>query len=198
MSLFPETIAASLEGRTVDVAILAEFDFASEAVRLWNGSGTLQAANGTSWEGLSGLGAISGIEQAVNGQAPEATFTLTGIDADILTTARDEFADEVRGRPVRLYLQFFGVEDEDDPGNQRPLDNPYPIWWGRMLSATFALDAEGGDRSIAVAAESVFSLRSRPRHAMYTDRDQQARFPGDKGFEFVASLINEEVTWPDY
>jgi hypothetical protein len=198
MSFFPETIAAHLAGRKVQAALLGQFDFASETMRLWNGGGILEANDDTKWQGLGQWGSVTGLEQAINGQAPEATFTLSGIDADILLLTRDEFEEEVRGRMVRVLLQFFGTDDVNDPDNQRPLDNPFPIWAGLMLKPTFTLDQETGERSVAVAAESIFSQRGRPRFAMYTDADQQKRFPGDRGFEFVASLINKETTWPDF
>ena len=197
MSFFPDTIAASLSGRKVQAALLAQFDFTSETMRLWNGNGLLDANDGTRWKGLGQWGGVTGLEQAINGQAPEANFTLSGIDAAILRLARDEFETEVRGRMVRVLIQFFGVEDAADSDNQRPLDNPFPIWAGLMLKPTFTIDPEG-ERSVAVSAESIFSQRSRPRHAMYTDADQQKRFPGDRGFEFVADLVNKETTWPDY
>ena len=105
MSFFPETIAHHLAGRTVQAALLGQFDFASETMRLWNGGGVLEANDGTQWQGLGQWGSVTGLEQAINGQAPEATFTLSGIDADILLLTRDEFEEEVRGRMVRVYVK---------------------------------------------------------------------------------------------
>lgn len=198
MSLFPETIARALGGGKVEAANLVKFDFASEAMRLWRDYGPLRTNDGAIWQGVGTLGNISGIEQAINGEAPEATVTLSGIDADVMHLARDEFASEVRGRMARVYVQFFGVEDDDDRDNQRVLDRPFPIWGGRMLRPTFAVDRQTGERSVTISMESLFSLRSRPRYAMYTDRDQDRRFPGDKGFEFAPSLVNKVLTWPDY
>jgi hypothetical protein len=202
VSLFPDTIARALGGGKVLCAALARFDFTSETMRLWRGYGTLTTNDGAQWSGLGEFGEMSGIEQAVNGEAPEATFTLSGLDADVMRLARDEFESEVRGRMARVYLQFFGVEDAEDPDNQRPLDNPYPVWAGRLLKPTFSLAPADGDspgtRSVSISAESLFSLRSRPKASLYTDADQQRRFPGDKGFEFVASLVNKVLTWPDY
>ena len=197
MSLFPETIATALGGGKVQCANLVLFDFTNEPMRLWLGTADLETNDGNVWRGVGTLGGLSGIEQAVNGEAPQATFTLSGVDATVLRLARDEFEEEVRGRMVRVYIQFFGVADPADPDNQRCLDNPYPIWSGRMLAPRFTITSEG-ERSVSIAAESLFSLRSRPRHSMYTDRDQQQRYPGDKGFEFVAGLVNKVVTWPDF
>lgn len=197
MSLFPDTIAAALGGGRVECAFLVRFDFTTTPMRLWRGNGMLKTNDGAQWQGIGNFGSMSGIEQAVNGEAPEMTFVLSAIDADIMRLARDEFEAEVKGRLVYVLMQFFGVDDPDDPDNQRPLDNPYPVACGRCLKPSFSLTEEG-DRSVTISAESLFSLRSRPNWAMYTDADQQRRFPGDKGFEFVGSLVNKVVTWPDY
>lgn len=197
MSLFPETIAMALGGGVVQAANLVEFAFTTDTVRLWMGNGILVTNDGEPWFATGSLGDMEGIEQAINGEAPEAVFTLSGIDQEVLRISRDEWDAEARGRMVRVYLQFFGIDDPGNPDNQRPLDMPYPIAGFRMLQPTFSMTPEG-ERSVRLSAESIFALRSRPRHAMYTDADQQRRFPGDKGFQFVASLVNKTVTWPDY
>lgn len=196
MSLFTETIALSLAGARVEAAWLVLFDFTSEPIRLWGGNGLLRTSDGNRWNGIGSLAAVSGIEQAINGQAPQASFTLSGIDAQVMRLARDEFIAEVKGRKVTAYLQFFGADDPADPDNQRPLDAPYPVWCGRALTPEFAF--QDTERAVTIKCESLFSLRSRPQFAMYTDADQQRRFPGDLGFEFVGTLVNKSVTWPDY
>lgn len=198
MSLFPDTIAAALAGKRVDACLLVWFDFVSEPVRvLIGGNGQLRTNDGEVWNGLGQIGALSGVEQAVNGQAPEMTFTLSGIDSQILRLAREEFDIEAKGRIVYVLIQFFGVDDPEDPDNQRPLDLPFPIAAARVLTPEFVY-GENGVRSATMRCESLFSLRSRPRYAMYTDSDQQKRFPGDFGFSFVGTLINKVVAWPDY
>ena len=197
-SLFPQTIREYLAGTKVECSFLFAFEFASDTVRLWAETGRLDTNDGESWFGIGSFGEASGIEQAVNGEAPEATFTLSALDQDIFLKCRDEWDSEGRGRWVRAYLQFYGVDDAADPHNQRPLDLPYPIAAFRMLRPNFAFTQEG-ERSVAISAETIFALRSRPRHAMYTDADQQARFPGDRGFEFVGLLAGGiTTTWPDF
>jgi hypothetical protein len=193
MSLFPETIKAQLGGRSVRVSFLVLFDFVTTPVRVWTGAGKITTA-GEEWLGLGQLGSISGLEQAVNGEAPETTFVLTGINPEIMTLAREEWVDESRDRLVKVYLQFHNAEDD------RPLelfDEPYAIWAGRMQTPRFELQG-ASTRRITVSAESLFSLRSRPAFSQYTDTDQKARFPGDRGFEFVPGLVNKIVTWPDF
>lgn len=198
MSLFPDTIAAELAGTRVAMTFLVLFDFVTQPVRVWiGGEGKLVTNDGAVWDGLGRIGALSGVEQAVNGEAPEMTFTLSGVDPQMISLARDEFDTECRGRLISVLVQFFGVDDPDDPDNQRPLDLPYPIASARALTPEFTF-GENDARSITIRCESLFSLRSRPRFAMYTDADQQQRFAGDLGFAFVSSLMNKVVTWPDY
>lgn len=193
MSLFPATIEAALGGRTVRASFLVLFDFTSTPMRVWTGGGKI-TTGGNDWYGLGALGSISGLEQAVNGEAPETTFVLSGINSEIVSIARDEFELEARDRLVQVLIQFHNYEDD------QPLelfDDPYPVWAGRMQNARFELQGPS-KRVITVNAESLFALRSRPAFSQYTDADQKARFSGDLGFEFVPGLVNKIVTWPDF
>lgn len=193
MSLFPETIQAHLAGRTVRVSFLVLFDFVTQPMRVWTGAGAL-TTGGFPWYGLGSLGSISGLEQAVNGEAPETTFILSGINSEIVAIARDEWESEAKDRLAKVLLQFHN--DSDD----KPLttyDAPYAIWAGRMQTPRFQFQGPR-TRRITVTAETLFTLRSRPSFSQYTDSDQNARFPGDRGFEFVPGLINKTVPWPDF
>lgn len=193
MSLFPDTIKAALGGRTVRASFLVMFDFVTEPMYIWTGAGSIDTG-GQTWKGLGNFGSITGLEQAINGEAPETTFTLSGIDSTIVSVARDEFESEAKDRLAKVLLQFHNYEDD------RPLelfDEPYAIWAGRIQTARFELQGPT-KRTISVAAESLFSLRSRPNFSQYTDSDQRSRFSGDRGFEFVTSLTNKVVTWPDF
>lgn len=202
MSLFPATIVQALGGGRVDYAMLVKFDFASGPMRVWSGNFTLRTLDGQTWQNIGSLGDVTGIEQAINGDAPMATFTLSGVDMDVVRKARDEYRTEVKGRLAIVYVQFFGTDDADDPDNQQLLDNPFPIASFTMRRPSFSLargqNGEADQASVSITGESIFALRSRPRSALYTDRDQQARFPGDKGFQYVGSLVSKVVTWPDF
>jgi len=193
VSFFPETIAAHLGGRTVRASFLVLFDFATEPMRIWTGAGKI-TSGGHEWHGLGALGSISGLEQAVNGEAPETTFVLSGINSEILTLARQEWREEALNRLAKVYLQFHN--DEDDRPREL-FDEPFAIWAGRMQTPRFELQGPT-KRRITVSAESLFSLRSRPAFSQYTDTDQKLRFSGDRGFEFVPGLVNKIVTWPDF
>lgn len=189
MSLFPETVKAYLAGSRVRIAWLVKLDFTSAPAYVWNGNGML-TAGGQEWAGLGALGLLSGIEQSINGEAPEATIGLSAVDEEIMTLALEEFETEALNRRIIAYIQFFNENDDI------PLDNPYPVWSAKMILPTFSEDLQKWD--INIAAESLFSYRSRPNYGMLTDRDQEKRFPGDRGFSFVNGLRRKVVKWPDF
>lgn len=193
MSFFPQTIEAALAGRTVKVSFLVLFDFVTQPMRVWTGAGKITTA-GEDWFGIGALASISGLEQAVNGEAPETTFILSGVNSEIVSLARTEWRDEALDRLAKVYLQF---HNDDDDRTRTLFDQPFAIWAGRMQTPRFELQGPT-TRTITVTAESLFSLRSRPAFSQYTDTDQKFRFPGDKGFAFVPNLINKTVTWPDF
>ena len=193
MSFFPETIAAHLGGRTVRVSFLMLLDFVNQPMRIWTGAGKI-TAGGADWYGVGSLASISGLEQAVNGEAPETTFILSGINAEIVNLARTEWKEEALDRLIKVYLQF---HNDDDDRPRELFDEPFAIWAGRMQTPRFELQGPT-KRRITVSAESLFALRSRPAFSQYTDADQKLRFAGDRGFEFVPGLVNKIVTWPDF
>jgi hypothetical protein len=188
MSLLPATLAAALAGREVRYTLLVRFDFTTETKRVFLGFGTLEAG-GYQWAGIGELVSVDGLSSRADTAAEPMTFNLSGISADLLAKAR-ESADEVKGNPCSTYLQFF---DSD----WQALDDPLPLRGGIM--DTLRYDATGPDqRALTLSAEGIFASRRSPPFGRYTDRDQNARFPGDRGLEFIPSLINKTVTWPDF
>lgn len=186
MPFFNETAAAALAGRTVRLAWLVRLGFASGEMRVWLGFGSLVAGSET-WSGLGEFAGISGLEVPLGGTAPVTTLTLSGVDPDLKGKVREASA-EAKGRPVRIYMQFF--DDE-----LQTLDAPYAVLTGVMdqLSVS-APSAE--TRTIEMTVEWLFTRRAIPPFGMLSNRDQQARYPGDRGLEYVTAMQNKTTNWP--
>lgn len=196
MGFFPETIAAKLAGREVAASLLVYMGFKTTPRRWWTGFGDL-VSGGHTWLGTGSMIQIDGLEQAVGTTAPRTTFTLSGIDADIVTLARQS-SDRVKDRSCIIYIQFFEIMPTDGAVQPwTPLDAPYAIWSGIMDQMTYAADGPA-QRSVQLTAESIWTGRRKPAYGRYTDRDQNARFPGDRGLEQLPDLIQKQIRWPVY
>ena len=194
MGYFPQTITAKLAGRTVGAALLCFMDFRITPRRWWMGFGMLNAG-GYEWQGLGQLIQIDGLDQPIGTNAPRTTFQLSGVDAEIVGLARNA-SDRVKDRRCTVYVQFFDITPDDSSVQPwSTLDQPFAIWSGKMDQMSY--QAEGPSRrGITLTAESLWVNRRRPAHGLYTDRDQNGRFPGDRGLEQVSSLITKTIRWP--
>jgi hypothetical protein len=194
VAIFTPPQLAMLAGKVVRVALLAEFQFQSETIRGWNGTTPLEAG-GHTWLPcfdvvIDGLGASGGtVSETV-------TFTLNGLPNqanDFLRMALEETPDVVQ-QMVIVYVQLLGED-------WQPVGMPTGIFWGWMqpprVSRGPMQEDQGGEQSITLAAENAFFNRSRPPFGRYTDRDQQTRHPGDLAFQFVPSLLNKRIVYPD-
>ncbi len=182
--MLPETVAAKAGHSRVEVATLYEFEFASKTVRFWSGYGKI-TAGGHEWIGSGKLISATGMAQPAGLTAPAANFTLSGASPELVAFAAQAEA-EVTGRRCAVYIQFLSRA-------YTPLDSPIPIWVGRMDTLSFR--AGGKQRVISMSAETLFVDRTRAPHGFMTDADQKARWPGDRGMEFMALLINKTITW---
>lgn len=196
MAFFPQTVAAKLSGRSVGAALLVFMDFRDTPRRWWPGFGNLEAG-GHTWQGTGEFITVSGLEQTIGTGAPKATFQLSGIDPTLVTLAR-QASDRVKDRRVTVYIQFFDITPTDagvQPWSN--LDQPFAVWTGIMDQMTYAANGPS-ERSITVTAESLWTNRRRPPYGLWTDRDQNARYPGDRGLEQVVSLVTKTIRWPNF
>lgn len=184
--MFSETVAAAMAGRKVLCAPLVFMDFVDAPRRWWPGFGDL-VAGGQTWQGTGAMISMDGLEADYGTAANAMTFTLSGVDAEIVTLARNA-SDRVKGRRVYVYLQFF---DED----WQTLDSPDVVKVGVMDQMRYIADGPS-TRQVIVTAEGLWSGRNRPAYGLYTDRDQNARFAGDRGLEQIADLASKTVRWP--
>ncbi len=194
MGYFPQAIAAKLAGRTVAASLLCFMDFRVTPRRWWMGFGDLEAG-GYTWQGMGELIQIDGLEQPIGTVAPKTTFQLSGVDPTVVKLAK-KASDRVKDRRCRVYLQYFDITPDD--ASVAPwslLDEPFAIWSGMMDQLTYSGQGPS-QRGVTQSAESLWTNRSRPPFGLWSDRDQNARFPGDRGLEQVPSLVKKQARWP--
>lgn len=188
---------ALLAAATVRADFLVKFEFVAKTEFAWNGNVSLLANDGNTYLPMFGLGQIDGLGLGGGTASESVTLSLDGLPGqalDWLTQALANTAD-VNQQMVTIALQLFGED-------WQPVGMPIPVFRGfmqppRVSRSTMSQD-QGATQSISVTAENIFFGRARPPFGRNTDRDQQARYPGDKFFGFVNSLLFKTITYPDF
>ncbi|GLS87682.1 hypothetical protein GCM10010873_26560 [Cypionkella aquatica] len=172
-------------------AVLCWMDFTTGAKRWWAGFGDLQHA-GHLWQGTGDVIGISDLTSDYQMSADPVTFSMAATTEmiELLLNARAA----VRGRQVIVYSQLFAVVPQDGGQPWQPLASPMALFTGTMGPMSFS--AEGTKSSmVSLQCEGLWARRNAPPRGLWTDRDQQARHPGDKGYERVALYTNYETRW---
>jgi len=177
------TLSAETEKQVVRPILLAEFDFETSTDRAWSGMGELQWG-GFTWYGAGTLGKVSTIEETTELRATGASFQLSGIPADLIDKVSNF---PVQGHKAKLYLGFIEADFKT------LIMDPVLIFDGRMDTVEIL---DGGETAtVTLTAESRLRDLERPRTKRYTDADQQSRYPGDKGLEYVPSMQDKQIIW---
>jgi hypothetical protein len=161
--------------------LLVSLDYASGFVRLTSLPYDV-VYDGHTYSGVGSLGGISPVEEGSELQSYRLDLTLSDLPADFIALALGE---DYQGRDARIYLGLV------DAGHVL-IDEPMLLFRGRMDTQHIAMGPETG--SVRVRVESRMADWERPRVRRYTDADQRARFPGDRGFEFVEQ-IPQNLNW---
>lgn len=157
--------------------------FASTTLRFWQGAHDL-SWNSQTWLGSNGyLMQISNIRDEASIKANGASVVLAGMPSEILSVVFNQFK---QGAPGKIWLGFL-----DSSGSL--IADPILRFQGRLDQVEIERTPE--ESVIAITYESELIDLERPRRIRLTHQDQQSRFPGDKGFEFVESLQDKVIFW---
>jgi hypothetical protein len=149
-----------------------------------NGSTASVFIGGNEYLGVGALGGISEVEESAELRAYGLTLTLAGIPRDSVALAMTQNYQNRRATVWEVVL---------DRATLLPVADPVVVFRGRMDTMTPEL---GEDAKVTLRLENRLADWERPRIRRYTDEDQQLRFPGDKGFEFVSATAEREIVWP--
>lgn len=134
------------------------------------------------WTGLGALGGIEPIQEQAGLEAIGVRMTLTGVPTDVIAVTLGE---QYQGRPCQVW---FAPLSED----MRMAYAPVKLFSGRMDTP----DIEVGETAtITLSAESRMVAWERVKVRRYNNEDQQSRYPADRGFEFVAQMVERNLQW---
>lgn len=154
--------------------------FDSGTLNLWSGFGAM-SLDGVTYTGSGDLIALSAIRETLDLEAIGATFTLAGAPQELLAIAHNE---DYQDRPVEVYLGMFN-------NAWITVADPYLLYEGRMDVMT--LEEQADTATISLQAENILIDLTIPTELSYTPGDQASFYPGDTGFDLVASLQEKEL-----
>lgn len=163
---------------------LVKLDFDSAPLYM-NSSPYSLVFNGDTYLGVGNLGAISIIQEGTDLQARGIELTLSGIPPELISIALSE---TYQGRDCEIYLGFLASSHEH---SSLIAD---PVQLGSWLMDTMDI-VMGKTATISLLAESRLIRWDKPRASRYTNEEQQHRFAGDKGLEFVAQMAEKQLVW---
>lgn len=162
--------------------VFLEGEFDDGTLRLHGGHGDM-AWNGFNWLGTGDLLGLSGLPDNVAMASHKMTISLNGLRLENIGLALDQVT---QGSPVRIWN---GYLDENDT----VIPDPYLAFVGEMGEPIINEPKGTVDLSITVegAAARMLDVFERRR----THEDQQIKFPGDKGLEYVTGLQEKDTAW---
>jgi len=187
MPIYSEADMERLSGPHVARAWFAEIDLPSGLVRTHNGVGRF-TIGGREWRGVTDpmggqLVSVSAVEDPRFGQAASVSVILGPISAvawkEIKQTAR-----EIEGRRWDLYWAAIDPETGEIDVNLKKM---FP---GKM-SAPALFRAGVGTRYASFTIESMWQAQNYPFGGKWNPSDQERRFPGDKGGQFIGVKVVE-------
>lgn len=159
---------------------LVKLAFDSGDLNLWNGIGDF-TFEGDTYTGAGDLGNIGEMTETGDIKATGLSFSLSGVNSAILSSAQNE---DFQERSAKVWMIVL-----DD--NNAIIDS-FLVFDGRM--DTMIIEEGGFTDIITVTAETVLISLERPNERRYTPEDQKKEFPNDTFFDRVADLQDAIVT----
>jgi hypothetical protein len=153
-----------------------------DPVHAVTGNATIRFDN-QEWTAVGGLGQIDTIGESTDGSA-------VGVKASLFQVP-SEFRDDVADQAVRgcLYELYVGALDY----TYRTVIGFKKIWIGKL--DTYDIADAGETITVTAGGESRQIDQKRPAIKRFTDWWQQRKYPGDRGFEYVAAMVEVPILW---
>lgn len=187
MAIFSEADFYRLSAPHIARAWFAEIDLPSGIKRLHNGVGDVPAG-GHLWTGITDPigGQLVGIDQVEDprfGQAPTVVIMIGGITLDFWREIK-QTAREMEGRRCDIFWAEFDAETGEIGVTLKKL---FP---GRITSPSLHKSGPA-IRSAAITIESMWQSQNYPFGGRWNATDQQRRYPGDLGGQFIGVKTQE-------
>ena len=176
----------AIKSSVVRPLLAVELEFSTGTLRFWNGYGDLTMTAGGSSNTFTGLGDLMGVSAIAESDQVEAigaSLSLTGIKSSFISTA---LTGNYTNRNASIFLGVFDT-------SKSVIADVYTLFKGKM--DIMKIDEGPESATITLNLENRLIALDRPLNRRFTHEDQQERFSGDLGLEFVPDLQDKEIIW---
>lgn len=167
---------------TIHPVVFVKMRFDGGNVNLHTELGDI-AFNGDTYNGVGKLGGIGAMEENSDLSRTPISLSLSGLPNDLITILLSE---QYQGRLATIFLGYL------DLSTRILVATPTIIYQGNMDTANFSIDQTF---SISLSVESRFAAWETPLIRRYNNSDQQSRYPGDTGLEFITQAADKTIWW---
>jgi len=177
----PSGYAAIASGKVFSPAFLVFLDWPADPVYAWSGYGSI-VWDGHTWIGVGTYGAISQIGESKNLSANGISLTVSGIPSELVAKA---LANNTQGAEGKIYLAPMSIDGTFAA-------NPLQLFEGFIDIAPMEDSGETSTLTVQLEKELIDRRFNDRRN---DHEDQQIDYAGDMFFEFVAGLVDKDITW---
>ncbi len=152
-----------------------------ETLYLWNGLGPIDW-NGHTWLGMGKFGDLSPIIENTDLSVTGVKLSLSGIPSDLVSIALDTLSQ------ADIATLWFGYLDDSGA----VIVDPFAAFSGQV--DTVEVEDTGATSTITISVESDLIVHHKPQGTRYTDADQKAKYPTDRGFEYVDKIQETNIS----
>ncbi len=138
--------------------------------------------NGDEYLGVGPLGQISALGETSEVKPMSISLELTGIPTTYIQEALNQ---KYKGRVAKVW---FGFLNQDGT----LISDPVLMFEGTINDMNLV---EGETATVTLVASNKLERWQTPNIRRYTNEEQQKRFPGDLGLEFVKDVVEKELIW---
>lgn len=159
-------------------------DLAFDAATLYFHTGVGELVwNSNTYTGTGILGGIGTANEDSELSRTPLELRLSGVESSMMSIILGE---HYQGRTATVYLGYLDTE------TMELVDDPAIYYRGRMDAPSIAQDET---LEIILPIENRFAAWDRPKIRRFNNADQQSRYPGDKGLEFVEQATEKRIVW---
>ena len=160
--------------------VLVKLEFGTP-VYCHSGIGTINYG-GNDYLGVGQFGSITDAAESEQLSPSSLTLQLSGVDSSLITEALDSGS---YGDIVTIYIGY-----RQDDGTL--VDDPWVLWRGIFEYSSIT---QGQENVVSITVQHDLATLNQTSGARFSDEDQQRRFSGDVGFEFVADMAGVDLRW---